>query len=251
MKVLIPILIGLLVVGCGKKELKKEDLVGTYEGKLLDTDHTQNRVLRDNGEFEWSSNHRQDAPPPPPHGKWTITKDGELHLKHKGGPDLTSTTEVWKINSDGSITWCGEIIEGARHDWSKDDQYTFKKIYKHKESSNVPARPVKKLTEEEKRLIGEYERKSIDGVTSKYVLLKNGAFEGYRGDGKAMQQWLDSKWKIVDGEIHVKIVSIREWVWRINEDGSITYIAEIWKDGQNKKRTGVPKDEQATYKKIK
>ena len=112
-------------------------------------------------------------------------------------------------------------------------------------------KPDKELTEEEKKLIGEYERKSKDGVTSKYVLLKNGAFEGYRGDGKAMQQWLDSKWKIVDGEIHVKIVNIRELVWRVNEDGSITYIAEIWKDGQNKKRTDVPKDGQATYKKIK
>ena len=112
-------------------------------------------------------------------------------------------------------------------------------------------KPDKELTEEEKKLIGEYERKSKDGVTSKYVLLKNGAFEGYRGDDKAMQLWLDSKWKIVDGEIRVKIVSIREWVWRINEDGSITYIAEIWKDGQNKERTDVSKEEQSTYIKIK
>ena len=116
---------------------------------------------------------------------------------------------------------------------------------------NNATKPVKELTAEEKKLIGAYERKSKDGVTSKYVLLKNGAFEGYRGDEKAMQLWLDSKWKIVDGEIHVKIVSIRELVWRVNEDGSITYIAEIWKDGQNKKRTVVPKEEQVTWKKIK
>ena len=122
------------------------------------------------------------------------------------------------------------------------------------DGNSAPEKYAKKLTAEEEALrdsvVGTYEIKK-HGYTFKYVLLKSGAFEGYRIDGKAVEQTFDSEWEIVDGEIHVWAVSIRQIVYEVNEDGSITYVADIWKDGQDKKRIDLPKDEQATYKKTK
>ena len=101
--------------------------------------------------------------------------------------------------------------------------------------------PAKELTKED--IVGEYEI-TIDGTTMREVFLENGIVESY-GNGKLTAE---GKWKIVDGEIHVKdddSVSIA--VYRINTDKSITWIADI-DDG---KRTELSNRHQATYKKIK
>ena len=92
-------------------------------------------------------------------------------------------------------------------------------------------------------VVGEYEHKKRG---HKYVFLENGAAEGYvHGNRQKAEEY---KWSIVGGEIHVKYDSELINVYRINEDKSITYIAEIFKDV---KRTDWLKDEQTTYKKIK
>ena len=96
----------------------------------------------------------------------------------------------------------------------------------------------------EKKVVGEYERKSKGGTTYRLVFLENGAIENYLGDQKTDE----NEWAIVNGELH--ITYNKEGVivvHRINKDISITWIARIW-DG---KRKDLPKEEQQTYKKIK
>ena len=107
--------------------------------------------------------------------------------------------------------------------------------------------PVKELTAEEKKVVGEYEEEYDlgDGLQRfKYVFLGNGTAEWFL-DGKKEQEY---KWAIVNGEIHVtynkEAVTV---VHRINTDISITWIARIW-DG---KRKALPKEDQFTYKRIK
>jgi hypothetical protein len=94
----------------------------------------------------------------------------------------------------------------------------------------------------EKKVVGEYERKSKGGTTYRLVFLENGAIENYLSGQKTDE----NKWAIVNGEIHVtynkEAVIV---VHRINKDISITWISRIW-DG---KREDLPKDEQQTYKK--
>ena len=92
-------------------------------------------------------------------------------------------------------------------------------------------------------VLGEYELKSIDGTTFKFVFLVNGIEEVYR-NGKKL---IEHKWSIVDGEIHVKYDSGLINILRINADKSISIIAII-EDG---KRTDYSKEDQSTFKKIK
>ena len=96
----------------------------------------------------------------------------------------------------------------------------------------------------EKKVVGEYERKSKGGTTYRLVFLENGAMENYLSDRKTDE----NKWAIVNGEIHVtynkEAVTV---VHRINTGISITLIARIW-DG---KRKALPKEDQFTYKRIK
>ena len=104
---------------------------------------------------------------------------------------------------------------------------------------NTPEQKQKTLRDS---VVGEYESKE-DGITYKYILLENGIRELYR-DGKKASE---SKWSIVNGEVHVKYHSAWIYVWRINTDKSITLIARI-RDG---KRAAYPKEDQWTSKKIK
>ena len=96
-----------------------------------------------------------------------------------------------------------------------------------------------------KSVAGTYKRKDKD--TWKVVLLENGIVESY-GNGKLTAE---GKWKIVDGEIHVKDDPGDISVQRINIDGSITLIAVIVKDRESRERLELPRYGQITYKKIK
>ena len=101
---------------------------------------------------------------------------------------------------------------------------------------------VKELTLEEK-VVGEYEMKEGE---DRIDLLENGVFEGYRNGKK---EGKDGKWSISeDGELHIVDKDGDIGVFRINPDGSITYITVILKDG---KRLDLPKENQTTFKKIK
>ena len=141
----ITLIIGLLVVGCGKqeqadtdestpttntnevdgttakpvKELSAEEkVVGTYE-YIDDNGNAHKYVLQESGvaEFYWSDRKSHIK------RKWKISKDRELHIDDKLGaiPILT-------INPDGSITLIADIVDGKRTDFPKDNQITFKKI---------------------------------------------------------------------------------------------------------------------------
>ena len=106
--------------------------------------------------------------------------------------------------------------------------------------------PVKELTAEEKKVVGEYEEEYDlgDGLQRfKYVFLGNGTAEWFL-DGKKEQEY---KWAIVNGEIHAEDDDI--YVYRLNDDSSITYIAIIRiRDG---KRDDSIKFANITFKKIK
>ena len=102
--------------------------------------------------------------------------------------------------------------------------------------------PVKELTAEEKKVVGEYQSK-FNGSTLKYVFLGNGTGEWFL-DGKKEQEY---KWAIVNGEIHAEDDDI--YVYRLNDDSSITYIAII--RIRNGKRDDSIKFANITFKKIK
>ena len=102
MKVLIPIIIGLLVVGCGKKLTPEEQkalidsVVGEYESKV---GGNFKYVFLDNGTWEWHIDDESNNPfNNQSEYKWSIV-DGEIHTHQ---PDGGKT--VARINEDGSIT---------------------------------------------------------------------------------------------------------------------------------------------------
>ena len=113
-----------------------------------------------------------------------------------------------------------------------------------KQEQTTTEKPAKELTLREK-VVGEYEIKK-DGNTLKQVYLENGVFEGYRNGKKEDEEgkWVISK----EGKLHILENDGDTGVFRINKDGSITYIAVILKDG---KRLDLPKENQTTFKKIK
>ena len=149
----IVLIIGLLVVGCGKTEQKQatteeptpttntnkvsgprvqpdgdvdllvkeltaeEKVVGEYEHK--DKDGNIHRyVFLENGVFESYTNGKKTAGEP----KWKLGKDGELHI------EKLSNIAVLRINNDGSITMIAVILGGKRIEAPKDEQFTVKKI---------------------------------------------------------------------------------------------------------------------------
>ena len=100
----------------------------------------------------------------------------------------------------------------------------------------------------EEEVVGSYELKDYKYslVSRRMVFLENGVYEGYVG-GNGGKKLGEAKWKIVDGEIYVEDNKYGE-VFRINEDGSLTFIAVIDKSG---KRKDSPKAAQSTWNKIK
>ena len=97
----------------------------------------------------------------------------------------------------------------------------------------------------EDKVVGAYEVK-VGGNTVRMVLLENGIFEGYVNDEQDLEE---GKWSISEeGEIHGVDEDGDIGVFRINEDGDITWIAEIDTEG---KRTDFPKQHKRTLKKLK
>jgi hypothetical protein len=142
MKLLISILIGLLVVGCGKteplgsgneynaglaidqntttakpvKELTLEEkIVGTYEKKF--DEGTMKLVILENGTVEKYKNGEKTDD-----FEWKIVGE-EVHLG-----DGMPPVGVCKIEPNGDLTTIAEIDGRGRKDYSKEDQMTFKKI---------------------------------------------------------------------------------------------------------------------------
>ena len=147
MKLLIPIVIGLLVVGCGKmeplgsgneyntglatdqntttakpvKELTAEEkkVIGTYELELKKFGETHRYVLLDNSTVEYYLNGKKEEA----EHKWSIV-DKEVHIEREN-----RAVSVFSINKDESITGIATIDEGGkRKEILKEHQYTRKKI---------------------------------------------------------------------------------------------------------------------------
>ena len=163
MKILIPILIGLLVVGCGKgnqtaNEKPKATPVNNSTAKL--TKDKTNKETPSKGD----DNNSTTAKPPKEltleekvlgeyaykhengdafrlvflrngvietylngekwnEQKWKISKDSELHVEHKN-----RFVEIYSINENNSITKISYILFGELKDVSEEIQVTYKKI---------------------------------------------------------------------------------------------------------------------------
>ena len=133
MKVLIPILIGLLVVGCEKggeitigippkanpvKELPlREKIVGSYENKSqIDEKYTIKLVLLENGNGETYWNGEKGE------GKWKLAGN-EVHFVFDG-----NYSTVYNIEPDGDLKLISEIEKEKRLDFQNKDQLIYKKI---------------------------------------------------------------------------------------------------------------------------
>jgi len=139
----ITLIIGLLVVGCGKqeqtdankstpttntnevsgttekpvKELTKEDVVGTYEAKK--DGRTEGVIFLENGVIESYENGKKREL----EAKWTII-NGEIHVEVEDGRIL-----VFSINKDKSVTNIAIIDKGGkREDIPKEHQVPIKRI---------------------------------------------------------------------------------------------------------------------------
>lgn len=81
----------------------------------------------------------------------------------------------------------------------------------------------RRLTEEEKKVVGSYEAKDAGG-TGKLVFHKNGKIEFYENDAKDSER----KWRISGKEVHVISPSTGTiGVYRIETNGDLTIIARI------------------------
>ena len=145
----ITLIIGLLVVGCGKQEqadtnestpttntnkvdgatakpvkgltLEEEKVVGTYE--LKSAENTFKLVLLANGVCEHHTNGKNTY-----ESKWRIA-DGEIYITTPNPlPGKDGFPIVCSINKDGSITLIAGIVDGKRTESPKEKQMTFKKI---------------------------------------------------------------------------------------------------------------------------
>lgn len=138
----ITLIIGLLVVGCGKqeqtdanestpttntnevsgttekpaKELTKEDVVGTYEAKK--EGRTAGVIFLENGVIEIYENGKKREL-----DKWSISKEGEIHVELEDG-----AIGVYRINKDGSLNYIAAIVDGKSRGVPKPQQPTYKRI---------------------------------------------------------------------------------------------------------------------------
>ena len=108
MKSLIVLVVGLLSVGCGKSKslTEEEKLVGSYE-----TESKAKHVFLKNGKYEsWAFGKKRYE------GTWKIVGK-EVHTK-QGDEEGTG---VFKIESNGDLTFIGVIIDGKRRDFLSND----------------------------------------------------------------------------------------------------------------------------------
>ena len=93
----------------------------------------------------------------------------------------------------------------------------------------------------EEKVVGSYEKPSPIGMERKLVLLENGKVETYKNGEKRK----DGTWKISGKEVHVDAEENSTWVFKIEPNGDLTFIAET----RGGKRDDASKDEQETLKK--
>ena len=138
----ITLIIGLLVVGCGKqeqtdtnestqttntnevdgaiakpvKELTKEDVIGTYEMKV--EEETARIVILKNGIVEsYLKDEKMDE-------GYILIINKEVHIKSKTNEGVS----VLRQEPNGDLTWIAVTVAGEREDLPKDKQETARKI---------------------------------------------------------------------------------------------------------------------------
>ena len=144
MKILALMILGLMVVGCGKanqtanekpkatpsnnstakpvKELTlKEKVVGFYEGKSNQDTNRLRLVLWENGEVESYRNGKKRFI-----ANWKINKNGELNVEVKEKSE--EVLFAFRINPDGSLTGTTATMNGKQKVLSRKDQITLAKI---------------------------------------------------------------------------------------------------------------------------
>ena len=113
MKVLITVVIGLLVVGCGGRSLTEEEkkVVGSYEAKVEGV--TVKLVFLENGKVEHYRNEEGR--------EWKIDEK-KVHVVSK------NSTSIYKIEPNGDLTWIALDYVGERIPKRPFQSATFKKI---------------------------------------------------------------------------------------------------------------------------
>jgi len=276
MKILVSILLGLLVVGCGKKEststsgkvsktasaieptwetslptepyiakrnLKSEDVIGIYE-KQVEEGNIFRIVFLKEGSMEFhSKGEKLDEDSVLGSSKWRI-EGSEIRTSNKDG----LVESIYTIENNGDLTRSGLFgVLNGRINYSKDELDTYNRIKDTKPTSETkepPANAAKELTPED--VVGTYELELKKfGETQRYVLLDNSTVEYYLNGKK---EEAEHKWSIVDKEVHIERENRAVSVFSINKDESITGIATIDEGG---KRKEILKEHQYTRKKIK
>ena len=118
MKTLIILVLGLIAVGYGQRNLTLEEqkIVGSYEIKKYGKD-IYRIILRDNGIMEEYENGKKDK-----ELKWSIVGK-EVHIEYRN-----SDVEVLKINHDGSLTGIAYLEDGKRTITRQREQDTWKRV---------------------------------------------------------------------------------------------------------------------------
>ena len=104
------------------------------------------------------------------------------------------------------------------------------------------------------KVVGKYHRKDENGDVYGLVFLETSIREKYLNDKKSeIDPRLhagpsQNKWRIVDGEIHVRSSRRFTDIFKLNPDNSLTQIGYLRTTGS---RTDSPQEKWATYKRIK
>ena len=121
MKVLIPIVIGLLVVGCGKSLTEEEKkVVGSYEGSLEPIVQIVKYAFLENRTFKYNEISVMGSKYKGKKYKWKLVGK-EIHVP-------ATVTSVYIINPNGDLVYIAKIKDGKREDLTKAWQPTFKRI---------------------------------------------------------------------------------------------------------------------------
>ena len=119
-KTLIVLVVGLLAVGCLTPEEKQKRLRDSVAGEYEETDfHAGGHkfVFLENGTAEGYVNGKKQRYK----YKWSIV-DGEIHVA------WGRLVEVYRINTDKSITIIVSISDGKHQERTKEKQFTYKRI---------------------------------------------------------------------------------------------------------------------------
>ena len=253
MKVLISIVIGLSVVGCGEKDVEAtadsssemadsnseadlQPFLGIYEYSEDNRDWVYRFILKEDGRYQAFGNDLEME-----RGTWKVVGK-EVHVL-----DHQKDIFVYIANANGDLTAIAWIQRGDREGYPTKEQNYFKKI-----KAETQAKSFEALKEAD--VAGAYTQKYKDEegaeILEKLIFLKNGLRDRYVNEKKWKTDWhgkkYDAKWKIKGSEIWVTD-AVFTYIYKIEQNGDLTEIGMAMY-GQLSPHTI---KERTTYKKIK